>query len=679
MPNFKTTASFIALCALVNEVPAIAQENPVENSTEELDAVIVWGTKVSSDLMNLSEEDIALRQADHLSDLLRIVPGVDVGGTHSVNTRVNIRGLDDRELDIYIDGALQTNYLYHHIGNLLVNPDVLRTADIQVGSNSIINGGMGGSVRLETKSASDFVQGDKKNSGGRLVTSYNDNAKQAFSVTGYSQLSDTVDAIAYYQNENRDNFTDGSNRKTIGSDGTTQNVLVKVGFVPSENQRLEFSFDNLDDGGDYTPRPDMGVITNRIRTGETLLPTEYERQSNNVSYQLDLGELFLLEATYYTNDLRLRRDETNTGYKTSRGNTHKEASSDNQGINVLMKSSLIAGQQNHNLTYGLKFFDQNLNFVSDITKNTAPIVQNAESLAIFIEDNLTVSPKWLVRPGLRFNQYKVNYEASGTSDRWEKMTFGIASEYKINEPLLLTASHTQLFQGPELAEPFVGAGGNKIANPNLQPEDGYNSELGFRYLQEYGTRTIGSGLTLFSTVIDGYIGEVAVPETTTNETHDINLGEIKIQGLEATFTARFDQFNVFLSHTRSNFDTSKLQGTRVSESIREIGDTWSYEIGYDWDAENVYLAVTGQFVQEKTTSLNDYKAGYTVHHVSARWDDPFGTKNTMITFGIDNIFDETFTSHASRIGTNVYPAYGNIAVDDIEPGRNIKVSLALSF
>ena len=95
---------------------AIAQED-----TQELDAIQVWGTQVESDLMTLNEDQITLRQADHLSDLLRIVPGVDIGGTHSVNSRINIRGLDDRQLDVYIDGALQTNYLYHHMGNLLVN------------------------------------------------------------------------------------------------------------------------------------------------------------------------------------------------------------------------------------------------------------------------------------------------------------------------------------------------------------------------------------------------------------------------------------------------------------------------------------------------------------------------------------------------------------------------------
>ena len=679
MSNLKSTAATFALLAQLVAPTAFTDENSNENSSEELETVVVWGTQVSSDLMNLSEEDISLRQADHLSDLLRIVPGVDIGGTHSVNTRVNIRGLDDRELDIYIDGALQTNYLYHHIGNLLINPDVLRKAEIQVGSNSMVNGGLGGSVRLETKSASDFIEGGERPFGGRLVTSYNDNAKQAISLTGFSQLSDNLDAIAYFQNENRDNFKDGSNQTTMGSDGTTHNYLVKIGYSPSDNQRIEFSFDKLDDGGDYTPRPDMGVILNLSRTDDTLLPTEYERQTNNVSYQLDLGEQFFLEATYYTNDLRLWRDERNTGYSTSRGNTIKEATSDNQGLNVLMNTS-IASQQVHDLTYGLHYFDQQLKFVQNLVEGTDPIVQNAETLAFFIEDNVTVSPKIFIRPGLRYTQYKVNYEASGASDSWNKLTFGIAGQYAINETLTLKVGHTQLFQGPELAEPFVGAGGNKIANPKLTPEEGHNTEFGVRYQQDFETRSIALGLTLFNSVIDGYIGEVAVPETTDNETHDENLGEISIQGIEATFMTSFEQFKVFVSHSTSNFDTSKLTGTRVSESIRELGDTSSYEVGYDWEDKNVYLAVTGQYVQSKITSLNAYKAGYTVHHFSARWDNPFGTSNTMLTFGIDNLFDKTYTSHASRIGIGTYnPSYGEIAIDDIEPGRNIKVSLALSF
>src|SRR5690606_34815119 len=37
-------------------------------------------------------------QASHLSDFLDVIPGVEVGGTSSVNQRVRVRGLDDTNL-----------------------------------------------------------------------------------------------------------------------------------------------------------------------------------------------------------------------------------------------------------------------------------------------------------------------------------------------------------------------------------------------------------------------------------------------------------------------------------------------------------------------------------------------------------------------------------------------------
>ena len=110
-----------------------------------------------------------------------------------------------------------------------------------------------------------------------------------------------------------------------------------------------------------------------------------------------------------------------------------------------------------------------------------------------IEDNLTVSPKWLVRQVSALTSTKSTTKHPANLIDGKKMTFGIASEYKINEPLLLTASHTQLFQGPELAEPFVGAGGNKIANPNLQPEDGTILSLGFGIFKNMAPEQLDQG------------------------------------------------------------------------------------------------------------------------------------------------------------------------------------------
>jgi hemoglobin/transferrin/lactoferrin receptor protein len=114
--------------ALLSSV-AIAQEQTLE-------AVEVWETQVTSSSLNVKSSTIETKQADHLSDLLRDLPGVDVGGTSSINNRIAIRGIEDENLDITIDGAKISNVnMFHHIGNLLVNPDILKKADIQVGTN----------------------------------------------------------------------------------------------------------------------------------------------------------------------------------------------------------------------------------------------------------------------------------------------------------------------------------------------------------------------------------------------------------------------------------------------------------------------------------------------------------------------------------------------------------------
>ncbi|MFA0678096.1 TonB-dependent receptor plug domain-containing protein, partial [Vibrio sp. 10N.222.51.A6] len=78
-----------------------------EESTSHFDEVVVWGTKVSSNTESIIADDMSLKQADHMSDLLREIPGVDVGGTHSINQRITIRGLSETDLDIRLDGASQ--------------------------------------------------------------------------------------------------------------------------------------------------------------------------------------------------------------------------------------------------------------------------------------------------------------------------------------------------------------------------------------------------------------------------------------------------------------------------------------------------------------------------------------------------------------------------------------------
>jgi len=649
-----------------------AQEDQGADDT----TIVVWGTQVTSDNLVLGDEDIAIRQADHLSDLLRPIPGVDVGGTHSVNTRINFRGLDDRDLNVYIDGALQTNYIYHHIGNLLVNPDILKSADIQLGTNSVTHGGLGGAIRFETKDAANLLD-PGKSVGGRLSGSWNSNDLWAGSVTLYGTAGG-LDLLGYYSHVDRGNFEDGSGRATIGSDGRTQDILLKAEYALDANHSLRASYDRYWDEGDYTQRPDMGVLTNEAITGNILLPTEYERETINLGYDGYFGEALDLSLTVFTNDLKLYRDESDPGIP--RGIlTDRQVTADNWGANLMAQSFIDHGSTSQTFTWGAEYFSQEFEYISDVAGAAAPEFQNAESLALFVEDDIALLDGMLhVRPGLRFNDYSLEYETTGDSGSWDELTWGIAGEINPVEALQLFISYTTLFRGPELAEPFGGNAGVKIVNPALEPETGNNFEVGATYRQVFDG--VGLGLTgrYFKTTIDNYIGEVP-SGTAAGVVWDANLGTAQIDGFELAANLQAGQFDLLAGYSSSQLDTSQLTGASLAESLRENGDKLTGEIGWTSTDGTIFAGLNVQHTFDKTDVSGTVKPGYTVVNLSSRWEDVGGIEGLSLTAGIDNLFDETYTSHASRSGETFHPVFGPLVLNDVEPGRNFKITTAIRF
>ncbi|WP_351001441.1 TonB-dependent receptor plug domain-containing protein, partial [Shewanella sp. TB7-MNA-CIBAN-0143] len=76
------------------------------------------------------EDYTPAQQAGHLSDFLNVVPGVTIGGTSAVNQRIRVRGLDDTNLKVTIDGARQEGALFYHMGDVTIDPDLLKQAEV---------------------------------------------------------------------------------------------------------------------------------------------------------------------------------------------------------------------------------------------------------------------------------------------------------------------------------------------------------------------------------------------------------------------------------------------------------------------------------------------------------------------------------------------------------------------
>lgn len=236
------------LAACISVITATAAQ-----AQEPVDELVIWGTEVRSSSVNLQETGIAIRQADHISDLLRTVPGVDVGGAHSLNQRITIRSMGDKDLRISIDGANQNTYMYHHMGNLQIHADILQSVDVEIGTNSVINGGLGGSVRFETKQASQLLQSDAQ-FGARVQASYGNNSGDSTALTAFGQLTDTVDVLAYFNAVNRDNYDVGGGTLKDGAGVVVPGTNGEVQGLEGENKDLLLKF-----GWDISSRPALAV------------------------------------------------------------------------------------------------------------------------------------------------------------------------------------------------------------------------------------------------------------------------------------------------------------------------------------------------------------------------------------------------------------------------------------
>ncbi|MDR5866712.1 TonB-dependent siderophore receptor [Halomonas koreensis] len=662
---FRLTPLSLAVAAALASTPLLAES---EGEPGELETMQVWGARVTSSSEYLGGQDIEIKQADHLSDLLRDIPGVDVGGTHSVTQRINIRGLDETDLDIRLDGASQYASMFHHIGNLTLNPDIIQSVDVQVGNNSVTNSGLGGSVHFETKSGRDMLRPGER-FGARLYAGYGSNAYRQGSATLYGQLTDSVDGLLYGYQIDRDNFEDGEGNETIGSDGEVGNMLVKLGWEPGDAQRLQLSYDRYQDEGDYSPRPDMGGPANDGLSGDLVLPTEYTRDTLALNYAYDLGPALELEAGLYRNQIELNRDESQIDIRWPANRlSDNTAENINTGANVRAVSRLATGPLDHRFTYGLDLNRQE----SRSRYGSDPwLEEEGVTTALYLEDRLQLTDAFAVTPGVRYDHFE--RDAVTGDDSFSEVSWALAADYALTDNLTLFASARELFKAPALFESFIRYQEQAFLADDIEPETGLNSEIGARYRYDHGPHRFASNLTLFQTDIDDSIRAV----WNAGQYDIVNDGDVRLKGFEASALYGYEAFSAKLSYSRSDADnrTHDTPAQDANGRSADLGDVITLDLGYALYDLGLEMGWQSRWVLEEDNVLPDapVKEGYNVHGLYAQWA-PVQMDGLVLTLGVDNLFDEQYVSHASRTGT----ARG-FTLDDFEPGRNVKLSAAYRF
>jgi len=622
-------------------------------------------------------------QASHLSDFLDVVPGVDVGGTSSVNQRIRVRGLDDTNLKVTIDGARQEGALFYHMGDVTIDPDLLKQAEVSVGNNSVTlgNDAIGGAVAFETVDAADLLK-PGQTVGAKIHAGYGSNNDELLtSATVYGAPTENIDLLAYYGKRDANAGEDGSGRKIQTEDSEGENILLKAGAYVGQDHHVGASFSRTENKGLFPLRPDFPA-----GGWNPILPQEVKRDTYALDHTYNpANQLIDIDTNVYqTSTQILRNSDGEPGFefdaevKTTGGKVQNTS---------IVDSNIIGGiKGTHKLIAGVEHYKKESEMSRDFADAST---DEATNTSVYLEDQWQIG-KLSLTPGVRYDRYE-SPEFVSAGKTYDNVVGALAASYEIAPRTQLFASYTQLFNGPDLSQTIFNTdGAGTYVNDDLKAEEGDNAEVGIATTLR-GLTTANDSLKLsgkyFETNIENYIefvragnGRVGL-DCATGQLNGSCQGVInndedfKIKGVELSADYRVDNFNMGLSYARarSKGEDTGYNIASVSGSGSESGDKYMVNLGYA-PTDTTELGWRSTYVASVTPNTagdDNEKPNYDVHDIFMSYT-PTQVEGLKATLGVYNIFDETYASHASR--NSIDDDY-----TDFEMGRNIKTSLTYQF
>ena len=629
------------------------------------------------------EDYTPAQQASHLSDFLNVVPGVTVGGTSAVNQRIRIRGLEDSNLKVTIDGARQEGKLFYHMGDLTLDPDLLKQADVAVGNNSVTlgNDAIGGAVAFKTVDAADLLKPGQR-IGAKLHAGYASNNDELLtSATVFAAPTDNVDLLAYYGRRDTSSGEDGNDRELF-EDSKTESILLKAGAYIADDHHIGANFSQTEKKGIFPFRPDFPS------RNDAPIPQQVKRDTYGLDYTYNpASKLIDVDTNVYQTKTRILRDSDynkNPGFEFDAQVKTTGAKIQNTSI---VDSSVFEGiTGTHKLIAGVEHYKKESDYHGVERGTTIPVSgrDEAKNTSVYLEDQWQMG-KFSLTPGVRYDRYESpKFIAGGKT--YDNVVGALAASYEIAPSTQIFASYTQLFNGPDLSQAIFNRNGvGTVVNNDLKAEEGSNTEVGIaktlRDLTVAGDALQLSG-KYFETDIENYIefvrsGLDCAPEPGSNCQGAINKNEdYKIKGVELAADYKMNNFSMGLSYSRAR---SKGEDTgysipSVTGSSSESGDKYMVNLAYA-PTETTDIGWRSTYVASvmPNTGENDIeKPSYNVHDIFMNYS-PKQVDGLKATLGVYNLFDEAYASHSSRLNPI------DDVTTDFEKGRNIKASLTYQF
>jgi TonB-dependent heme/hemoglobin receptor len=624
--QMKKSMLFMAIISAIYTSQISAKE--VSTEQNDLEVIEVFGHKISvlnqdtaSSISVLNDKDIARQQQAELTSLLKELPGVDVNGSVTpLSGQPVIRGLYGERIHISVDNVKRKtesdgNSNIASINSLGIDPGQLKQIQVLRGADSLTvgSGAIGGSIRLVTKDARDYLA-DQNGVGAIVNGSYqsvSDSTKYGLSLFSLTDTLDTVfhasqvefsdiDIVAKDRNdfEDPDDIDPVSLLSKIKNESSRTNLTLKNTwyFAPMHSllSKLDWSeTKSLDQP--YGQRQSLGItyptLTEDYNNDYVEAMVNYAYQANSPLIDLDVQVVYS-KKNYQeeTKGYIERRGKKQSFDKLSDGSTERTAF---RVANLSEFDGVIDHKLAMEFNYETEHFIQSE--FKDNTTSTYYGDSDATNLSFSVIDQAEFfKGRLLATAGLRYDTYQrsSNLFSDYSNNDDGELSKELGLTLKATDFLNFYLKYAEAFRAPSVQELYKKDEwrchiGGKICysepQPDLKAETSLNYEGGFglawqdtRFADRLSLKAI-----YFDNEIDNYINNVpfmyyvdkngnkiqgspgpkpanGVPVATHRDYSAKNIGLLHSKGIEVEVDYQLGDFDAYLGYSAMNMNVEGM-------------------------------------------------------------------------------------------------------------------------
>jgi hemoglobin/transferrin/lactoferrin receptor protein len=730
MTNSRTRAAASALvraAALIVAVlpaPLAAQQDTTRarrDSARRLSPVVTTATRTPTSILDapapvlrVDSSVVRERLPNSAADLLRELPGVDVTGVGTNQTRPVIRGQRGQRILLLEDGLrLNNSRRQQDFGELPALVDVNELASIEIvrGPSSVLYGtdAIGGVINLITRQSpgpsatglrgtASFGHGsaDAQNRGAvslsqrlgglgfRLSGAYRKS-------TDYTAPSGTFGSLTL--NERERVFDSGVRDGSVGG-------MLTYDLAPRQQLSLKAESYQARNAGFGYLRPEA------FGANQPKIAIRYPDQDVRrfvAGYRASLSNRLLADRVELTTFLADNRRHLTIDVNVPFGPPAPPGSgvtsylgnfTDMRTIGVRAEATKILGER-YSLTYGADAFRDRSNNTdsssttvtgfgppSTRTSNTAQVPNAAfRSAGVFGQLTMQLLDPITVIVGTRGQDVLAETKATPgltaplVENRNRTVVATASTVYRLAEGVRLVGSVGRGFRAPNLVEQFFEGtapegSGHQKANPDLRPETSLNVDLGARVQRGWFS---GEAFVFRNDIRDGIRAE-PTGETVNRQPvfRNVNVDRLRFTGAEGLATV---DLTGWLSTTATY---STIRSRDVVTPSNPVGDSYSTKVTGELTVRDLGRRGLLSYVVRHNGERKDGAVGngpvgpvipgFTVHGLRADWRlIDRGARRQNITLSVDNL------------ANTLYAETANASFFRPQPGRTVMLALTTAF